>query len=636
MFRFLKQIFRLVRVLLVCALCGCAALLIVLSVTSIPLPAWMIEGIATRLSTPSAIVMVQDASVGFRHGLALGNAQIRMNVGTNDLFVKADALQLDLAIRPGKSWVEWIDGIRLVRAEGSVLPPTLPAGEGLALGGVLRHLRLARVFVALDEPRFAGIAPSSVTFDLSLRDQAIIFEDIRAEWRAAAPEVLTGTVRIDPAAREIEVHAAGTVAQRHIRPVLVLVDSPVVLRYCDNITTPEAPLAATCEIALTPQLQTFRFEIKGHGLSWRGIPVVETVCGIEAVNPVGKEAWRVTLAPLTAVTTNGSANATLLYTQTDGRLAVDAQAAMPAADLFNMIEVLHTGQLDRVRIEGVPRLTLNGTLDADSKRTIPYDLVGTIQAPGGDLYGLPLAGAACVLTVRDQWKVGFDDIRAQFKNGGTLAGRFSLDLTHAAPGTPFEADLTFADATLADLFKPLNRTNTWEGLVAGSLTLSGNLTSNTVASLDGNGALALTGGVISRVPLFAGFTDYLARNIPGVETLVSQSDASLSYRVKDGAIHSDDFLVEGSFFSISGKGNYAIIPNSLDATARVNIFRRGSLAGVVTRIISLPFDRLLLGFRITGPAERPVWDYRGILQRIVDSVSGGSEDTPPPPADGSP
>ncbi|NLF59205.1 MAG: hypothetical protein GX580_16365, partial [Candidatus Hydrogenedens sp.] len=323
MYRVLKQIVRLVRKLFMCALCGCVALLFWLSVAKIPLPDWMIDKITGRLSTPSALVTVQDASVSLRHGLVLGNAQIRMNVATNDLFVKADVLQLDLAIRPGKPWVEWIDGIRLVRAEGSFLPPTLPAGEGLALGGVLRHLRLARVFVALDEPRFAGIAPSSVTCDLTLRDQAIFFENVRAEWRAAAPEVLTGAVRIDPVAREIDVQAAGTVAQRHIRPVLVLVDSPVVLRYCDNITSPEAPLAATCGITLTPQLQTFRFELKGRGLSWRGIPVVETVCGIKAENPVGKEAWRVTLSPLTAVTANGSASATLLYTQTDGRLAVD-------------------------------------------------------------------------------------------------------------------------------------------------------------------------------------------------------------------------------------------------------------------------------------------------------------------------
>jgi hypothetical protein len=55
---------------------------------------------------------------------------------------------------------------------------------------------------------------------------------------------------------------------------------------------------------------------------------------------------------------------------------------------------------------------------------------------------------------------------------------------------------------------------------------------------------------------------------------------------------------------------------------RANIFRKDSIVGRVTRIISLPFNRLLLEFHVAGPASQPRWNYRGIIQRIVGTVTG--------------
>lgn len=636
MFRLLKKLARLARILFVSALCVCVGLVVLLYVTKVPLPAWAIDQFNARLSTPSLMVNVQNASVSLRHGVTLGDAQVRMNVGTNDLFLKTAALHLDLAIRPGRPWIEWLESIRLVHPEGSFLPATLLASDDLGGGEFLRNTHLSRVGITLDEPSFADIAPTRVTADLSLRDQEIVLENICAEWAGGVPEAVVGTVRFDTVAKTITVQASGLITQRHVWPVLVLVDSPQVLHYADNITSPDVPLTVSCDLTLTPQLQTLVFKIKGHDLSWRGVPVVTLNCAIEAINPVAQKAWQVTITPLSVVTTNGSGSATLIYNETKGQLALEAKAAIPAIDLFNMIEVLHTGQLDHVHIEGVPYLTLSGTIDADSTRVIPYDLTGTIEAPGVDLYGLALAETSCTLTVRDQWTVRFDDIQARLKHGGLITGGVGLDLTESASGLPFEADLALKKASPTDFLKLLKRTNTWEGVVDGSIALTGNLTSNTVDSFNGSGTFAVSKALIARVPLFAGFTDYLARNIPGVDLLVSQSDASLSFRINNGILQTDDFLVEGSFFSISGKIKYAITRDMLDGKAHVNIFRRGSLVGRVTRIVTLPFDRLLLEFRITGPAEQPVWNYRGIIQRIVGSVMGSSSDTPIPQEDETP
>ncbi len=620
---FIKHCFRIVRNIILLAICACVLAFVVLSVAEIPLPARVIDTITARISTDSTTVHVQRATLSLHKGLALGTAQIRMTLATNDLFVQAQEVRFDFSIRPGRPWTEWIDGIHLHHPQAEFIPSArLLPQDDFAPSSFLKNLKLSRVFVELTEPLFAGIEPERLTANLSLHEQALVFENLRIDWHSAQSESITGRALFNPKAGVIEVTASGQVAQKHIRPILVYADSPPAIHYCDRITSPDVPLAVSCSLRLTPETHTFRFEINGRSITWNHIPIMQTTCVIAVSNRVGQEAWQVTLSPLNATTTNGTAKATLVYTQETGLLAVDAQSDMPVAELLDIIEVLNDGTLDRVVFAGVPHMTLSGTIDADSTRTLPYDLRGTIRAPGLDLYGLPLAQTVCDFSVQDQYRVSFENIHAKLDRGGELTGKFAFTLTTDEPEIPYRADLAFSDVTLHDLFLPLSKTNTWEGGATLAFALAGDLATNQLASLSGHGAFAMTGGVISRVPLFAGFTDYLASAIPGVEAIISQSDASFSFQVTNGVAHSSDILVEGNIFSLSGKGSYTLQPDNLDVIVRANIFRKDTFAGHVTRIVTFPFARLLLEFHVTGPTDKTRWNYKGIIQRIVDSVSG--------------
>lgn len=601
----------------------CVVLFVVLSVAELPLHARILNVITAGLSTRVTTVHVERATVSLRRGLVLNTAQVRIHLTTNDLFVQAQEVRCDLSIRPGRPWVEWLDGVHLIRPEAVFLPSATQRGaDTQAPREWLQQMHLSRVRVELDDPVFCGIAPARVTADLSLNAATLILENMRAEWRSSGAESLTGSARLNLQSGRVEIKASGRLCAKTIRPILMLAGSRSGIRYCDRITSPEIPLAVSCDWILTPETQTLRFDIQAQSLSWNDIALTHVACGIVAVSPVTPSAWHVTLSPLQAVTTNGVARATLVYEEATGLLDVDAQSEMPTGELFGLIELFQNGALDRVAFGGVPRLKVSGTIDADSKRLLPYNLAGTIHAPRIALYGVPLAQTTCDFTVRNQYNVAFENIQAKLANGGQLSGRFAFDLTRDTPEMPYRADLAIADATLRDLLAPLNTTNLWEGLVSGAVALSGTLATNPVASLSGSGSFALTGAVLSRVPVFAGLTEYMARNIPGVDLLVSQSDASFSFQAGDGEVRSSDLLIEGDIFSMLGKGTYNLIQDDLDVTVRANIFRKDSIAGRVTRIISLPFNRLLLEFQVAGPANQPRWNYRGIIQRIVGTVTG--------------
>jgi hypothetical protein len=618
---------RLIRNAILFAVCVCVVLFIVLSIAEIPLHARIIDAITARLSTDFMSVHIDRATVSLRQGLVLNTAQVRFNLETNDLFVQAQEVRCDLSIRPGRPWIEWLDGVRLVRPEAVFLPAAMPRGAGTpAPVRGLQQMRLSRVLVELENPVFCGIAPTRVTADLSMKAGTLGLDNLRAEWRSSETESITGSVRMDLQSGRFEIKASGSLCPTTIRPILVLVRCRSGIHYCDRITSPEVPLSVSCDLLLTPDVQNLRFDIQSQSLSWNNIALTRVACGIVAVNPGTPNKWHVTLAPLQVASTNGSARATLVYEDATGLLQVDAQSQMPTGELFRIIELFQNGILDRVIVGGVPHLTVSGTIDADSKRLLPYDLKGTIRAPSLSLYGIPMAQTTCDFTVRNQYNVAFNNLHAKLANGGDLSGRFSFDLTANTPEMPYRAELAIADATLRDLLRPLTTTNLWEGGVSGAVTLSGTLATNQLESLAGNGSFALAGAVLSRVPLFAGLTEYMARNIPGVDLLVSQSDASLSFQAGAGEIRSSDLLVEGDIFSMLGKGSYNFLQDDLNVTVRANIFRKDSIAGRVTRIISLPFSRLLLEFHVAGSASQPRWNYRGIIQRIVGTVTGPEAD----------
>ena len=135
------------------------------------------------------------------------------------------------------------------------------------------------------------------------------------------------------------------------------------------------------------------------------------------------------------------------------------------------------------------------------------------------------------------------------------------------------------------------------------------LSTNEVASMNGNGYVKVTDGYLAQMKLFAGLTKRLAERVPGVSFLVNQSQASATFTVTDGVFKSDNVFIEGGLVSIKGKGSYDIAADNLDFIVRVQLFKNESLMGKIIHPITAPFTKMLLEFRLTGPIDDPNWQY---------------------------
>jgi len=146
---------------------------------------------------------------------------------------------------------------------------------------------------------------------------------------------------------------------------------------------------------------------------------------------------------------------------------------------------------------------------------------------------------------------------------------------------------------------------------------TGPISTNLYSHLNGRGKIRVTEGRLAQMRLFMGLTDYLASNVPGVASLVNQSQASLDYTVTNGVFHSNNIFIEGDVFSIKATGSYDIPADKLDFTVRLQLLKNESFLGKIVQPVLFPFSKLLLEFKVTGTAEDPKWNYISVIDRIL-------------------
>ena len=135
--------------------------------------------------------------------------------------------------------------------------------------------------------------------------------------------------------------------------------------------------------------------------------------------------------------------------------------------------------------------------------------------------------------------------------------------------------------------------------------------------LNGRGSVEIKNGHILRLKGFRGLLELLAEKVPGVSWFTDSTQASADYVIEDGVLKSDNIYIEGAAFSIKMYGEFDIVSNSLNFTARVQFGKNDSIVGKIVHPLTWPVTKLLLEFRLIGTTENPQWSYLSVIDRIV-------------------
>ena len=624
-------------------LAALAALLVAVCCFEQRLPAWALERLSDRLSTPDLLVCVDSATFRLPRGLRLTGLRVldRSKLQAAP-FISADRIELKLALgrlpwRLNRLFREaTVTGLSFPRLpDGYYIPdsiefPGQPDFREVNAPLDITFPRLAPFRLTLIRPDVLSVRPECVTVEsVSLHPKLLRLSGIFIKW----PDIdtamtLDGEAQCDLYAQSVRGNVHGQARQPNIRPMLGTLEITNCYQFIDAFTGVTMPVDATCQFDVNLMNNDLHIFLDLHptGGAYRGVPFKDAH-GLVDVRVFVRDTYqnaRIVVGPVAANFPDGhTMEGTVVYDNINdiGYVNFDVRSTVALSNALAVANVLTDGTLDCLQPETPPEITLKGTMAVDPAYAATNDLAGTVGFLRGTFFSIPLRNARSDFRVKGT-EVSFTNARANAPNGGELSGSGFVSF----PGfvqekATFGVDVSGRKLTLADLADVFDLDiGDRNGSLEGTVNLSGPMGDNIVQRLAGKGRLTVSDGNLAKLNVLAGLFDAMEK-VPGLGTLVNQSraatgvtisEASTSFTLSDGVLKSDDLTFRGGIFTISCRGSYDIVKDSLDIAVRVRIVKDDSLLGMLKNPILWPFSKLstvLFGFRASGTLKNPVWKY---------------------------
>ena len=616
----LKSLFWLVLILL---LAGLGALYVL----ERGVPSALLHRLENALSDDDRFVRIERASFSLKQGARLHRVKVFPKRVAGQALLSVDEIVVDLALSPG---IAPSDRIRSVTIKQFVMP-ALPPKQADQPKKEKTELPTVNPFSLIaEQPSVLGIKADRLTAMVSTSEQRIDITDIMIRLPHPTFELdVGGQVSIDLQAERVFGSAKGQAFPENILPLFDVLKAHGAVEQIECFSAIKRPVDAqyTFDVDIDTTDFAMRLDVDVGPCAYRSVPIAfaKGTLGIYGTNIYTS----VIIDPLCAQTAAGAPiQGRLAYFEETEGLEVDAGTTMDIPPLFTMLNILNHGELDCILCAAPPTLSARGAVALSAtESTITNLLAGKVSFPAGKILNFEARETTADFLLAGH-QARFSNVRGLSRNGGLMTGEITFDFpNYAATATVFRTSLKMSDVALEEISHAFNVTNARAGLVSGEIHLRGPTSDRTIEHLSGEGHVNIRDGVINRMRLFAGMTDYLSRTIPGISSLVNQSSGSMDFTIRDGVLHTDNLLLEGDIFSISGRGTYNIATDKLAFTVRANILKKKTLAGRLTRLVTVPFTRLLLEFKVFGSLENPDWSYVNIVEKITEGFSGKSEST---------
>ncbi len=627
MWKFLKIIGGVAKALFWLALALVLAGFLALYLLERDMPAPLVRRLSAALSSDDIHMRIGRATFSLKNGLHLHRVKALPKRVADGALVSADEIAIDVSLLPQTPLAERVRSVTIRNISMPSLPPKNPKRDKTTPD----IPDLVPFPIVIENANVLGIKARRLSATVDLSDKKIAATDITVQWPDTAFAMsVAGHVTVDFSKRLVTGLAKGQAFPENLLPLFTALRARGAIRQINCFSKIARPVDAeyTFDVDIDTTDFAMLLNLDVGPCAYRGVPMdfAKGTLGIYGTNIHTS----VVIEPLEARSAAGAPlSGRLAYHEETEGLDLNATTTMDLDPLFTIINILNHGELNRIRCAVPPSATVNGAIAlSSSKSTITNDLTGKVSLKEGSILNFFVKDLAGDFSLKG-YTARFDHVTGTSRNGGKLSGDITFFFPeYAATATVFTTNIQLADVALENLSNAFNVTNARAGLVSGNIRLGGSTHTHTLASLNGEGHVEISDGVINRMKLFAGFTDYLTRTIPGISSIVNQSSGSMDFTVRDGILSTENLLIEGALFSMKGKGTYNLVSDKLDFVVRVNIFRQKTIAGKITHFVTLPFTRLLLEFKVFGSLDNPDWTYVNIIEKITEGFSDKAAPSP--------
>ena len=427
--------------------------------------------------------------------------------------------------------------------------------------------------------------------------------EIRADF--APDERIEGSASISVDGKS-DIQLRGSLVPSRIVPALRAFHLNAVANIFGDFELPDGPARADFRMERDGEQRHLLSHVRLANGRYHEVPVLAAAATIRMDGSKANGWDGVRIENLEVRRPEGNALANLFFDFRRKGVVVDATSTLDFQHLAKIIGILSFIPWDTYETTGGDRAEAHGFY-AFSDATEPTAIGGRISSGSFSFRRrVPVRDVSGEFRV-DGGTYRFSNIRGRIYGGD---GRGAVTLAHDDDRhlwVDFETSVTNADFALVskDLFK------NWKGAAEG-----GTVDLSTAARFDASAASILRtmegtlsgrirGARLYRTPLFAGLTDFMASNVPGIDGLVTQEDLDVEAEISDNGMHFTDLHVDGTLFSIAGEGSYWF-SDYVDLGVKVHLLRHGTWVGQALRVVLYPVSKLF-EMEATGPISNVSW-----------------------------
>jgi hypothetical protein len=220
-----------------------------------------------------------------------------------------------------------------------------------------------------------------------------------------------------------------------------------------------------------------------------------------------------------------------------------------------------------------PTVTANGVYQFGGGKNTKLEI--TVEAPDGMDYvflgkSLPFDRVSGKLIFTND-RLQLVDLTGALFSGTT---RGSADISLARGDPHYRAKISVNGINFPQLTDLYWQYKTAQGQLNGAYDFKG--LGGNARLMSGSGKAEVKNGDVFAIPVFGPISEILNSILPGSGYSIAR-DASASFTIKDGIIHTEDFEAAGKLFSILGRGDLHFLEDKLDFDLRIGAHGPGVL-----------------------------------------------------------
>lgn len=442
---------------------------------------------------------------------------------------------------------------------------------------------------------------------VSAKDDTLFFNDIRVNvtQQREFQQEMTGDLAFGLDSKSLVGTAAGKVDPTKILPIFTALDLPIIASEIDRLRFPDTPPDIELKINYRPMenIRDLSVHMQADYCLYNNTPLTYASALLRAVGTID---WRsVIIDPIHITRPEGAGNGSL--TISGDKLMFKTESTIDPLHILRIIRVARGEIKLPMTFDNPFEILASGTCDFSSNAT-QTAISGIVRSPGINSRGVRFERVTGLCHLTDQeWAVtNFTaDVFGGHVHGSAV---FTPSATNKAQ-VVFASQGRFDDLSHAEWSKLFGTgVEDSTGILDIDYNIGGPILTNSVdflTRLHGSGAMGIRQVHLYRIPLFAGLTQYLASNVPGVDFVLSQDDMTASLFYTNRVLSIDSLKIEGNVFSASGYG-------TLNLDGEINLMLKGHLLNQETWVgkglyyVLFPLSKIL-EFQAQGPFSNPKW-----------------------------